>query len=79
MSSMGFNPAASSSEGKRIDVNCGFASLLVNSGVPQSAQKLRVASPPLLARTARVLGMPLTWRSAVITTIPDANGAPLES
>ena len=78
MSSIGANVDASSSEGKRIDVNCGLASLCVNSGVPHSAQKLLVASCPLLARTANVRGVPLTSRSAVFATTPDANGAPLE-
>jgi hypothetical protein len=59
MSSIGLKFDVSSSEGKRIDVNCGLASLCVNKGVPQSGQKLRVARPPLLARTAWVFGLPL--------------------
>ena len=59
-------------------MNPGFASLHVNKGVPQSAQKLRVARPPLLARTEYVLGVPVTSRSLVMTTTPDAKGAPLE-
>ena len=78
MSSIGLNADASSSEGNRIDVNCAFASLCVNKGVPQSGQKPRVATPPLLARTAYVFGVPLISRSAVMTTMPEANGAPLE-
>jgi hypothetical protein len=78
MSSIGLKSEASSNEGNRIDVNCAFASLCVNKGVPQSAQKLRVATPPLLALTAYVFGVPLTSRSAVMTTMPDAKGAPLE-
>jgi len=56
-----------------------LASLCVNSGVPHSGQKLRDARPPLLARTGNALGVPLISRSAVMTTIPDAKGAPLES
>jgi hypothetical protein len=78
MSSIGLKPELSSSEGNRMDVICGLASLCVNKGVPQSGQKLRVARPPLLARTAYVFGVPLIARSAVMTTMPDAKGAPLE-
>jgi hypothetical protein len=79
MSSIGLKSEVSSSDGNRMDVNCGFASLCVNKGVPQSGQKLRVAIPPLLARTANVLGVPLMSRSAVMTTMPEAKGAPLDS
>jgi hypothetical protein len=78
MSSIGLNYDESSNEGNRIDVNCEYASLCVNRGVPQSAQKLRVATP-LLALTPYVFGVPLISRSAVMTTIPDAKGAPLDS
>lgn len=78
MSSMGAKPEASSSEGNRIDVNCGLASLRVNRGVPHSGQKLRVASLPLFARTEYVLAVPIVSRSLLATTTPDANGAPLE-
>jgi hypothetical protein len=79
MSSIGLKSEVSSSEGNRIDVNWEFASLRVNKGVPQSGQKMRVARPPLLARTAYVFGVPLISRSAVMTTMPDAKGAPLDS
>lgn len=47
-------------------------------GRPQSAQKLRVARRPLLARTEYALGEPLIATSAAMTTTPDAKGAPLE-
>lgn len=59
MSSIGANAEQSSSDGNRTDVNCGLASLCVNKGVPQSAQKLRFAGLPLLARTEYVLAVPL--------------------
>lgn len=78
MSSIGANADASSSEGNRIDVNCGLASLRVNRGLPQPPQKLRVVDWPLLPRTEWVLGVPLTWRSSLMATTPDANAAPLE-
>jgi hypothetical protein len=78
MSSIGRNSEGSSSEEKRIDINSGLASLRVNKGVPQSEQKLRVARPPLLARTEYVFGVPLISRSVALTTTPDAKGAPLE-
>ena len=61
-----------------MDVNSGLASPRVNRGVPQSQQKLRVVRPPLLPRTEYACGVPLTRRSAVKTTTPDAKGAPLE-
>lgn len=79
MSSMGAKPDPSASDGKRIDVNCAFASLRVNSGVPHSPQKVRVVVLPLLARTEWLLGAPDTWSSAVATTTPEANGAPLDN
>ena len=78
MSSTGAKPEASSSEGKRIDVNCGLFSLCVNRGVPHSGQKLRVACLPLLARTVYAFAVPVTSRSLLATTTPDAKGAPLE-
>jgi hypothetical protein len=78
MSSAGANPEGSSSEGNRMDMNCGLASLRVNRGVPHSGQKLRVASLPLLARTEYALAVPMISRSLLATTTPDAKGAPLE-
>ena len=70
---------ASSSVGKRIDVNCEVDSLRVKSGVPHAPQKLRVVVIPLLPCTWWVPGVPATWRSALYTTTPEANAAPLES
>jgi hypothetical protein len=72
MSSMGANPEGSSSDGNRIDVNSGLDSLRVNRGVPHPGQKLRVDKRPLPARTEYDFGTPLTWRSFVMTTTPDA-------
>ncbi|HEY8356750.1 MAG TPA: hypothetical protein VIL30_04745 [Ramlibacter sp.] len=79
MSSIGANAEEPSIVGKRMEVNCGLASLWVNRGVPHSAQKLRVASFPLLAWTEYILGVPLTSRSLLETTTPDAKGAPLDA
>ena len=59
-------------------MNCDLVSLRVNKGVPQSEQKLRVASSPLLARTEYVFGVPLISTLTVMTMTPDAKGAPLE-
>lgn len=56
-----------------------LASLRVNKGVPQSGQKLRVVTLPLLARTEYVFSVPLTSTSVAMTTMPDPKGAPLES
>jgi hypothetical protein len=78
MSSMGANPEGSSREANRIDVNCALLSLCVNRGVPQFGQKLRVAGKPLLPGTEYVFGLPVITRSALVTTTPDAKGAPLE-
>lgn len=78
MSSAGAKPEESLSEGKRIDVKCGFSSLWVNRGVPHSGQKLRVANLPLLPRTEYALEVPVISRSLLATTTPDAKGAPLE-
>ena len=78
MSSAGAKPEESSSEGKRIDVNCGLTSLRVNRGVPHSGQKLRVANLPLLARTGYAFEVPVISRSLLATTTPEAKGAPLE-
>lgn len=61
-----------------MDVNIGFASPCVKSGVPQVGQKLRVVWLPLLARMECAAGTPVTVRSEVMTTTPDAKGAPLE-
>ena len=79
MSSIGANAEASSSVGKRIDVNREVDSLRVKSGVPHAPQKLRVVVIPLLPCTWWVPGVPATWRSALYTTTPEANAAPLES
>ena len=78
MSSIGANVEASSSEGNRMDVNCELASLRVNRGLPHSGQKLRVVNLPLQPRTEYAFGVPETSRSALITTTPEANGAPLD-
>ena len=78
MSSWGRNPSCSSRDGKRIDVKAGFDAPRVNRGVSHWAQKLRVVAMPLLARTAWAAGVPVTWRSALRTTTPEANAAPLE-
>ena len=64
---------------KRMDVKSGIASPVVNKGLPQFEQKLRVVWTPLDARTECSLGEPVTSMDLVETTIPDANGAPLES
>jgi len=77
MSSVGWNAEASSSVVKRTDRNPGLASPRVNKGEPHCAQKLRVASAPLLARTEYVLGVPVISMSASATIKPEANGAPL--
>lgn len=61
-----------------MDINSGTALPHVNSGVPQLAQKLRVVRPPLLARTEKVLGVPVTSMSDTRTTTPEAKGEPLE-
>jgi hypothetical protein len=79
MSSIGANADGPSIVGKRMDVNCGLASLCVNKGVPHSGQKLRVVCFPLLAWTAYRLGVPMTSRSLLATTTPDAKGAPLDA
>ena len=49
-----------------------------NRGEPQSEQKLRVASLPLLARTEYVFGVPVIVMSDTRTMKPEAKGAPLE-
>jgi hypothetical protein len=48
ISSMGLNQDWLSKVGKRMDIRSGTASPHVKSGVPQSAQKLRVVTPPVL-------------------------------
>ncbi|CAM2156456.1 conserved protein of unknown function [Pararobbsia alpina] len=50
----------------------------MNKGEPQSGQKLRTASLPLLARTECVFGVPAIVMSDTRTMKPDAKGAPLE-
>jgi len=55
-----------------------MASPLVNKGLPQSEQKLRVVSAPLEARTVWFFGAPMTLMALVATTTPEANGAPLD-
>ena len=61
-----------------MDMTSGAVSPHVNIGEPQSEQKLRVASLPLLARTEYVLGVPVIVTSDTRTMRPEANGAPLE-
>lgn len=78
ISSIGLNSDDSSRAAKRMEVNVGLDSPRVNSGVPQVEQKLRVVFMPLLARTRWAAGSPTTTRSELGTTIPEANGAPLE-
>lgn len=78
MSSMGAKPEVSSNAGNLIEVNCGFTSPRVKSGVPHCGQKLRVVTRPLLPCTSKVFKAPDTSSSALATTTPDAKGAPLE-
>lgn len=61
-----------------MDMNSGAASPRVNKGEPQSGQKLRVASLPLVARTEYACGVPVISVSDTRTMTPDAKGAPLE-
>ena len=61
-----------------MDITSGAVSPRVNRGEPQSEQKLRVASPPLLARAEYVFGMPVIVISDTRTMKPEAKGAPLE-
>ena len=62
-----------------MDVKSGIASPVVNKGLPQFEQKLRVVGKPLDARTEYSFGEPVTLMDFVETTTPDANGAPLDS
>ncbi len=78
MSNAGRKSLESSSVVKRMEVKSGIASLVVNKGLPQQGQKLRTVCAPLEARTERVFGEPATSIDFVETTIPDANGAPLD-
>ena len=61
-----------------MDITSGAVSPPVNRGEPQSEQKLRVASLPLLARTEYVFGVPVIVMSNTRTMKPEAKGAPLE-
>jgi len=61
-----------------MDITSGAASPRVNRGEPQSEQKLRVASLPLLARTEYVFGVPVIVMSDTRAMKPEAKGAPLE-
>jgi hypothetical protein len=61
-----------------MDMSPGAASLRVNRGAPHSEQKLRVARPPLPARTEYAFGVPVICTSDTWTTTPEAKGAPLE-
>jgi hypothetical protein len=61
-----------------MDITSGATWPRVNSGVPHSEQKLRVARLPLPARTEYVLGVPLIAMSDARTMKPEAKGAPLE-
>jgi hypothetical protein len=78
MSSIGWNSEALSRVGKRTDMKPGLASPRVNKGEPHCAQKLRVATAPLLALTEWVLGVPVISMPDSATMKPEANGAPLE-
>ena len=78
MSSAGRNPLASSKLVNRIDMKSGRASPVVNKGLPQFEQKLRVVKTPLEARTEYVAGEPVTSTECVVTTTPEPNGAPLD-
>ncbi|AIP34802.1 hypothetical protein DR64_7717 [Paraburkholderia xenovorans LB400] len=59
-----------------MDITSGAVSPRVNRGEPQSAQKLRVASMPLPARTEHILGVPVIVMSDTRTMKPEAKGAP---
>ena len=61
-----------------MDVKSGIASPVVNKGLPQVEQKLRVVRAPLEARTEYVFGELLTLMDCVGTTTPEAKGAPLD-
>lgn len=61
-----------------MDITSGAVSPHVNRGEPQSEQKLRIASLPLLARTEYVFGAPVIVISDTRTMKPEAKGAPLE-
>lgn len=61
-----------------MDITSAAVSPRVNSGEPQSEQKLRVASLPLPARTEYVFGVPVIVISETRTMKPEAKGAPLE-
>ena len=78
MSSAGRKPLLSSRLLKRMDMKSGLASPVVNKGLPQWAQKLRVTRRPLDTRTAYSCGEPVTSTDARGTTTPEANGAPLD-
>jgi hypothetical protein len=78
MSSIGSNSDGLSSVVKRMDMTSGAASPRVNRGEPHSEQKLRVARPPLLARTEYVFGVPVISASETRTIKPEAKAAPLE-
>jgi hypothetical protein len=61
-----------------MDMTSAAISPRVNRGEPQSEQKLRVASLPLLARTEYIFGVPVIVMSDTRTMKPEAKGAPLE-
>jgi len=79
MSIAGEKSLWSSNVVKRMDVKSGIASPVVNKGLPQFEQKLRVVCEPLEALTEYSFGEPVTLMDLVDTTTPDANGAPLDS
>lgn|GEM_PF-6022303 len=56
----------------------GIASPVVNKGLPQFEQKLRVAKAPLDARTEYSFGVPVISTELLGTTTPEAKGAPLD-
>jgi hypothetical protein len=78
MSSIGRKSLGSSRVVNLMDMTSGAASPLVNNGLPQVEQKVRVAKAPLEARTEWEAGEPVTTTALVETITPEANGAPLE-
>ena len=61
-----------------MEVKPGIALPVVNNGLPQFEQKLRVVVVPLDARTAYVFGEPMTFTDCVGTITPEAKGDPLD-
>jgi hypothetical protein len=61
-----------------MEMKSGMASPVVNKGLPQFEQKLRVAKTPLDARTEYSFGEPVISTEFLGTTTPEAKGAPLD-